>query len=192
MLRTASEGLLVLPDDERPEVTIFEDANGRWVAESAEGAFFVADREVVVVEGEGWMLDLPSATTRTWEPTAFAPPTLALRFVVSRNEEHIEVIVAHENGVTTLPSRAHHYLLLTLARALLSDADPSTGERGWVDRAVLCRMLNTDLRRLNVDVFRVRRQMADHGIQGSGGIIARRPGTGQLRLGTDRVEVTKL
>ena len=65
-------------------------------------------------------------------------------------------------------------------------------ERGWVDREVLCRMLATDPRKLNVDVFRVRRQLTELGIYGAAGIIARRAGTGQLRLGTHRVEVTKL
>src|SRR5262249_32098187 len=108
------------------------------------------------------------------------------------DEEHVEVTVVHERGVTALPPRSHHYLLLTLARALLGDPDTSAGERGWGDREKLCRMLATDARKLNVDVFRVRRQMASLGIQGSAGVTARRPGTGQLRLGTDRVEVTKL
>ena len=53
-------------------------------------------------------------------------------------------------------------------------------------------MVGTDGPRLNVDVFRVRRQLAALGIHGAAGIIERRPGSGQLRLGTDRVEVTKL
>jgi hypothetical protein len=53
-------------------------------------------------------------------------------------------------------------------------------------------MLATDSRKLNVDVFRVRRQFTELGIHGAAGIIARRPGTGQLRLGTERVQVSKL
>jgi hypothetical protein len=192
LLRTATHGLLVLPDDERPEVSIFEDASGRWVADDGDGAIGVTDRQLLVVDGEGWRLDLPSLTTQTWPLNVFVPTSLALRFGVSRNEEHVEVTVLHEGRVTPLPPRSHHYLLLTLARALMGDPDPSDGERGWVDREQLCRMLATDARKLNVDVFRVRRQLAALGIQGSAGIIARRPGTGQLRLGTDRVEVTKL
>jgi hypothetical protein len=192
LLRTASQGLLVLPDEERPEVSIFEDAGGRWVREDGDGVLVVTDRELVVVDGEGWIIDLPSVVNLTWEPSSFVPPILELRFGVSRDEEHVEVTVLHEGRATALPPRSHHYLLLTLARALLGDADASVGERGWVDREQLCRMLATDLRKLNVDVFRVRRQLAALGIQGSAGIIARRPGTGQLRLGTDRVEVTRL
>lgn len=193
-LRTAASGLLVLPDDDHPEVSIFEDATGRWVAEDGDGSRFVADRAVVVVaEGEGWVLDLPSAAGSTWEVGVL--PTLesiSLRFGVSRDEEHIEVTVVHPGGTSSLGARTHHYLLLTLARAHLADATDSPAERGWMDREILCRMLATDPRRLNVDVFRVRRQVAALGIHGAAGIIARRPGTGQLRLGTSRVEVCKL
>src|SRR5262249_24966603 len=103
-----------------------------------------------------------------------------------------EVTIAHDGVVSELPTRTHHYLLLTLARAALADDAASSAERGWVDREVLCRMLATDPRKLNVDVFRVRKQFSDLGIHRAAGIIARRPGTGQLRLGTQRVEVTKL
>ena len=193
-LRTAAEGLLVLPDDDHPEVSIFEDATGRWVAEEGDGARVVADRDIVIADGEGWILDLPSGAGSTWEAGVLLPTleTISLRFAVSRDEEHIEVTLAHAGGAAPLAVRTHHYLLLTLARAVLADEGASPAERGWVDREVLCRMMGTDSRRLNVDVFRVRRQMAALGIHGAAGIIARRSGTGQIRLGTARVEVTRL
>ncbi len=194
LLRTAAEGILVLPDDGDPEVSIFEDPSGRWVAEEGDETRLVADRDIVIADGEGWVLDLPSTAGATWEVGALLPTleTLSLCFGVSRDEEFIEVTVVHEGGRTPLPARTYHYLLLTLARAALADDAASPAERGWVDREVLCRMLATDPRKLNVDVFRVRKQLADLGIHGAAGIIARRPGTGQLRLGTHRVEVTKL
>jgi hypothetical protein len=194
LLRTAAEGLLVLPDDEHPEVSIFEDAGGRWVAEVGDETRLVADREILIADGEGWVLDLPSTAGATWEVGDLLPTidTLSLSFGVSRDEEFIEVTVIHDGGRTTLPARTHHYLLLTLARAALEDQASSPAERGWVDREILCRMLATDPRRLNVDVFRVRKQLAGLGIHGAAGIIARRAGTGQLRLGTHRVEVTPL
>lgn len=146
------------------------------------------------MDGEGWILDLPHVTIATHEvndvPSSIE--SVELRFGVSRDEEHIEVTVFNGVRTTSLPPRSHHYLLLTLARALLDDPEASPAERGWVDRALLCRMLATPANLLNVAVFRARKQFAEHGIPGAAGIIARRPGTGQLRLGTDRVEVTKL
>jgi len=53
-------------------------------------------------------------------------------------------------------------------------------------------MLATDSNKLNVDIFRARKQFSALGIHGAAGIIARRPGTGQLRLGLDRVDVTRI
>ncbi len=194
-VRSAAEGLLVLPDDDHPDVTLFEDATGRWVAEDGEALHVVADRDIVIVDGEGWVLDLPNLEGGTWEAGAAFGPTLesiALRFQVSLDEEHVEVAVAVEGRVTALPPRTHHYLLLTLARARLDDQAASPAERGWVDRDALCRMLATDTRTLNVDVFRARRQLASLGLHGAVGIIERRPSTGQVRLGTDRVEVERL
>ena len=194
LLRTAAEGLLVLPDDDRPEMSIFEDAGGRWVAESRDETRLVVDREVVIADGEGWILDLPSAAGETWEARAVVPTleTISLRFGVSRDEEHVEITMLHGGKATALPSRRHHYLLLTLARALLEDRAASAAERGWVDSQELCRMLATDPPALNVDVFRARRQLASLGVHGAAGIIARRPTAGQLRLGTDRIEVARL
>jgi hypothetical protein len=193
-LRAATAGLLVLPDDDRPEVSVFEDAGGRWVAEDAEGSRLVRDRDVVVADGEGWILDLPSTAGATWEAGAFTPTleSIVLRFAVSLDEEHIELSVLHDGRATKLTHRSHHYLLLTLARARLEDRDGPPAERGWMTSAEVCRMLKTDSAALNVDVFRARRQLASLGILGAAGIVARRPGTGQLRLGTDKVEVTTL
>lgn len=192
--RAAAGGLLVLPDEERPMVSVFEDAAGRWVAEDGDEARAVRDRDVVVVDGEGWVLDLPSTTGATMDAGAGAPTleSIVLRFGVSSDEEHVEVTLVHAGRPTPLPPRSHHYLLLTLARARLGDGAGSAAERGWVERDELCRMLATDPSTLNVDVFRARRQLAALGVSGAAGLIARRPGTGQLRLGTDRVEVNRL
>jgi hypothetical protein len=191
--RLSSAGLLVLPDDERPEVCIFEDASGRWVAEVGEAVRPVEDRDVVVADGAGWVLDLPSGAAATIEASARQPSleTIALRFAVSRDEEHVEITVLHEGRATLLPPRTHHYLLLTLARAMVEDAGASPAERGWIDRDLLCHMLATDRIQLNVEVHRLRRQLLGMGIAGSANIVERRP-AGQLRLGTARVSVTKL
>jgi hypothetical protein len=190
----ASGGLLVLPDPEQPRVTIFEGEGGQWVAEGEDETRPVHDRDVVVVDGRGWVLDLPSTEGATVDACSVgtALEAIVLRFRVSRDEEHVEVSVIHDAGETPLPTRSHHYLLLTLARARLEDRDAPVSEQGWVGRDRLCRMLKIDMNRLNVDVFRARRQLARLGVHGAAGIIVRRTNTGQLRLGTDRVEVLGL
>lgn len=192
-VRAAADQVLVLPDEERPLVTVFEDTTGLWLAEREDGTIAVRDREILVVEGEPWTLELPSGIRATWE--ASAGPTLetvALRVAVSRDEEHVEATLVHDGGAIALPPRSHHYLLLTLARAWLDDSPSAGQDRGWVDREELCKMLGVDALKLNVDVCRIRKQVGEAGVIGAAGIVQRRATTGQLRIGARKVEVTTL
>lgn len=184
----------MLPGDDDPRVSIFQDALGQWVVASEDSKRPALDRDIVTVAGEAWVLELPGAVGGTWQAEASAPTleTIDLRLAVSRDEEHVEAVVVHQGSNTALPSRRYHYLLLLLARERLSEHSASAAERGWIDRGALCKKLGVDTNRLNVDVFRLRKQLADPGIQGVSGLVARRPDTGQLRLGTDRVEVNVL
>jgi hypothetical protein len=191
--RVASGGLIALPDDEHPLVSVVEGRDGRWVLEDGGEARLVEDRETVSAGGEAWILDLPQGTASTLEAERTAPTleTIALRFAVSRDEEHVDVTVVCAGQEIHLPPRSHHYLLVTLARARLSHAAAPPDERGWLDRDDLCRMLATDELRLNVDVCRARKQFAALGIQDAANIVDRRPGTGRIRLGVERVDVRR-
>ena len=190
-VRAAAGGLLVLPDDDRPLASIFEDSVGRWVAEIGDELRPVADQEVLVVAGEAWSLELPRTDVETWQTEESAPvlELLHLRLEVSRNEEQVEATLVHGDREIPLPSRSHLYLLVTLARAWLKDTGAPPAERGWVDREALCRMLATDLNKVNVDIHRARKQLGALGVQGAAGLVERRPGSGELRLGIRSVEV---
>lgn len=190
--RVAIEGLLVLPDDDRPEVSLFEDASGRWVAESTEGTRPVDDRDVLVIDGEGWVLDLPNAAGATVEGAGLPPSIESLRLclAVRGAGDRVEVtLIAPGQAPIPLPYRVHHHLLLALARARLAGVGPPE-DRGWVDRDELCRALSTDdPRTLNLDVFRLRQQLGAAGVAGAAGIVERRADSGELRLGIDRIEI---
>jgi pSer/pThr/pTyr-binding forkhead associated (FHA) protein len=192
ILRTASGGVLVLPDDERPLVSIFDDGLGRWVAESDEATRAISNHEPLVVDGDVWTVELPGAVGATWEGSPLSPTleTIRLRIAVSSNEEHVEVKVIDQGKETELPTRSFHYLLAVLARTRLGDKEASPAERGWVDRDALCKMLGVDAARLNVDIFRVRKQLGALGIHGAADLIERR--STAVRIGTDRVEVVPL
>jgi len=191
LLRPAADGLIALPGDDAPEVTLFADDEGAWRAESDEGTRVVADQEIVVAGGASWRLELPVVSAETWQAERRGPvlESIALDIAVSRDEERVDVTVIHDGRETILAPRAYHYLLVTLARARLADAGAPPAERGWVDREELCRMLATDRVRLNNDVFRLRKQLAALGIHGAADIVARRPDAGQLRLGIEAVGV---
>ena len=191
--RAAVDGLIVLPDEDHPRVSLVEERGGGWALEAEGVARIVADGETISVGGEAWILDLPQGTSSTLEADAGAVTleSVALRFGVSLDEERVDITVALPDKEIHLPPRSHHYLLVTLARARLAGADVPPAERGWLDCDELCRMLATDELRLNVDVCRARKQFAALGIQGGAHIVDRRTGTGRIRLGVERVDVRR-
>lgn len=193
-VRAASEGLLVLPDDEHPLASVFEDASGRWVVEIGDAVRQARDQEVLVVGGEPWILELPTIAVETWQGQIAKPylEAMHLRLGVSRDEEHVEVTLLHGAQALRLPARTFHYLLVLLARAWLADAGAPEPERGWVEREELARMLGVDLSRVNVDIHRARKQLAEMGVIGAANVVVRRPDCGQLRLGVRSMEVYTL
>jgi hypothetical protein len=192
--RVAIDGLLVLPDDARPLVTIFEDDAGRWVAEIGDERRRLSDQEVLDVGGEAWIVELPLLTTVTFQSGGTGPllEQAHLRFAVRRDEEEVQIAVQVRGQTTLLPHRSHHYLLVTLARARLADSAAPEGERGWLAREDLCRMLAMDPARLSVEIYRARRQMMGLGLVGGAEVVQRRAATGELRLGAPSFEVVPL
>ncbi|MCB9741232.1 MAG: FHA domain-containing protein [Alphaproteobacteria bacterium] len=185
--------LLALPSEAAPRAFVALDARGRWVVEQDEGGQVVEDEAVIQVEGEAWLLLLPTAVTPTWNPKPTTPDLLTLRhrFSVSRDEEHVEWAVSWEGGPLVSTTSVFNYLLLTLARHRLADIEEGQPpeEQGWVYREDLCRMLALDLGLLNLYVFRARKVLSEAGVAGAASLVERRSLTGQLRLGTDLVEV---
>ncbi len=190
-VRVSAKGMLALPDDSEPAITVFASFEGPWVAESSDGQREVVDGDLIAAGGEDWRLELPVPSTATLDTMRIGPTIemVTLRFLVSRDEEHVKVTALFDGKEKELAPRSFHYLLLTLARAWLEDAGAPPGDRGWVDREDLCRMLNIDASNLNVDVYRARGQIGGLGIHGAAGLVVRRADSGQLRLGVQQVEV---
>lgn len=188
----ARAGLLALPSTGAPELSVYKSTGGEWVAEDTEGEVRgVTDQAVVTAGGRAWRLHLPLSAEGT--PMIEPGPTFAtVKFVfrVSKNEEMIDISVVHKGRQIPLESREHGYVLLTLARVRKSEEHLSVGERGWVDRDELLRMLGMDANGMNVAIHRARQQLLAAGIEGAQGIVEVR--RGHRRFGTDRFEITSI
>jgi hypothetical protein len=116
---------------------------------------------------------------------------LSLRFSISRDEEYVHLELTGCAGTLDMGARAHNYLLLTLARRRVADAAsaPSDATSGWVYQDELAHDCTMAAPRLNVDVFRIRKQFAESGVLDAANIIERRPQTRQLRIGTGRLAI---
>lgn len=190
----AEGGLLTLPDGDEPEVSVYLDTSGRWWVDGLDGSGPLSG-ETVEAGGETWRLELPAPDPGT--PALALPEvgSLVLHFAVSPDEEYVELVARHPDGEVDLGARAHHYLLLLLARLWSSDRtdpekDPTTW--GWVHTSELMRMMRVPERQLNLQICRARKQLAQAGIPDAAALLQRRRGTGQLRLGVAGVRFAAL
>ncbi len=198
---SARNDLLALPGDDDPAAVVYRDAAGSWILEQAGETTRVADRSTVCVAGRDYVLHIPDIIAPTWDNSSPVPhlASLTLQFSVSRDEEYVALTARGEHQVIDLGARAHHAVLLTLARSRLADrkareapdrsAAPPESSEGWVYQDELATQLAMDETHLNVAVFRCRRQLAEAGIVGAASIIERRRPTREIRLGVSRVEI---
>lgn len=193
----AEGGLLILPNSEHPEVTIYANSASAWIAEAADGSSRpIHDGEHIEVSGATWTLVLPTVLEATWtaKEEDWALHALSLRFSVSLDEETVDIDVIYREQTRALPPRAHGYLLLTLARNRIDDqinSDTPESEHGWIYIPDLLRMIASNENQFNVHIYRARRQFALAGITGATALIERRPGSRQIRIGVSRLEIAK-
>lgn len=193
----ATQELLGLPDADSPQVTVYRAPSGDWIMEHDDTELPVSDKQTVLLGERPWLLHLPEPIGGTIDLDASAKSlsTITLRLAHSLDEEHVEVEVYHNGAVQHLRERAHHYLLLTLARQRLLDAeDPAlpVTAHGWLYIDQVLRMLAIDKNQLNVHIFRARKQFAAAGVEGAANIIERRGSTQQLRIGLAALQIRPL
>jgi hypothetical protein len=188
---------LVLPDRQRPEVGVYQDQCGRWLAEARGDPRPVSDRDVLRTgDDDLWRIHLPTSTEDTLKDSD-GPLLLAhleLTFLYTRDEEHVEVRARIGGRSHALKARAHHYPLFVLARQRLADhrAGAAPSEQGWVRQDELLRMLRIEENNLHISIHRARTQIGQLGVVDAAGLVERRSGTRQIRIGVEHLELVPL
>jgi hypothetical protein len=194
----ATHGSLLLPDADHPQICVAQLEGTAWEIESGGERRIVADQELVLAGGQAWRLFLPSSSDT--ERTSTSEPPLLLRelkvgFYVSLDEEHVEICLRSTQRDLLLVPRAHHYMLLTLARAKQHDSSASQAESesewGWLHSEALATALRVDIEKLNVDIFRARRQFLEAGVVDAHSLVERRHHSRALRLGLRSFEICR-
>jgi hypothetical protein len=188
--------VLGIPSDNDPEASLYRDVDGLWKLEDLEGNLVVLDNHrTFQVAARSWRFSCPEIVGSTSAGGYLQlPKPVLLKFSVSRDEEHVELLALHDGRSLDLGSRTHNYILLTLARARLEDsknevADPACG---WLYQDDLLKGLATTATQLNIDIFRIRQHFAKAGLQDALSIVERRPRSKQLRIGTGTLEIVLL
>lgn len=150
------------------------------------------DRVWVMLDARDPADSTPAAADRTLLTATIEKP-LGLQdarfyFRVSRDEETVHWSVTVGNRTVELGSRAHVYLVLTLARLRLDEHQLPEAERGWTYGDDLARSLGMTPETMKVQVYRARRQLQGL-IVGAAGLIERRAATNQIRFGADRIVI---
>jgi hypothetical protein len=187
----STTGILALPHIDNPQATIFRRADGQWLVELGAVVRPVFDREPLELGAARWLLFLPIDLGQLPETLnaggeALALRGIELRFAPSLDEEHVDVRVRTSGGKEwLLPARSSHYMLLTLARARVADAERGVtmDEQGWLYASDLADMLQYTAERLNVEIFRARSLFAKLGVQDFAHLVERRATSRQLRIG---------
>lgn len=190
-LHVAKDGILALPREDDPQLTLSATSDGRWFLEIGHDVRLAKNGEEAVVGSDRYILEVPTATTGTVSSGAGTPSieSIHLKFKVAPDEESVEITLLSGNKSFTVPPRHYHYLLLTLARAWIADAGLPISVRGFRERDELCKKLVMDPMKLNVEIYRLRKQFAELGVQGAAGLVERRPGTFEVRIGIPSVAV---
>lgn len=189
-------GLVVLPAEERPVVTLFQGLDG-WYEERDGAVRPIHDHHEIVVDAERWVVELPppgaeTAQTGLVRSGGWATfDELQLRFDVSRDREAIVLVITAGSESRIVTNRAYHELLLVLAEARIDAIASGQAEleQGWLHTDELGRRIAGDISKVNVDVFRARQQLDQLGVLESHRIVERRPTTRQLRIGTMAVAI---
>jgi hypothetical protein len=182
-----TEGIIGLPSSKNPESTLFVDNDGSWKHEQANGEVeVVVDGQVVESAGRRFRFCCPTSAVpaETWSLSrAAGEPTL--RFVVSSDEDFVELTMVYPGRTVPLGSRSHNYLLLTLARQRLADRAAGVPEAscGWMDKEQLADGFKMTPQQVDGEVFRIRKHFSQHGLAEASSVIERRPRTKQIRVG---------
>ncbi len=158
------DDIVVLPNEESPQVMLYQSPQGHWLCEDQSGVVTVQSGHKITTRVGSWYF----VAADTLEETRLAAPSttddfpaIEINFEVSQNEEHVSLSIALDNQLINLGHRTHHYLLLLLARQRLADNDAGLddNEKGWVDREILSKNLGMDESHINIQIYRLRKQM---------------------------------
>jgi hypothetical protein len=186
-------GAVILEGATRPGNTdafVLPDDDGSWWLDDGQGRRRLTDRLVFEIGGQRFTAYLQGALPPTREDRLPGAPLL--RFRVSRDEEHVDLWVRSDKALVQIPSRAHHYTLVTLARQRLADLGEGIGahDAGWIATQTLCEQLRLQRGAIYTHLYRARKQLSTAGFpELADRLVEHRTEATQLRLGLSHVEV---
>ncbi|MBB6520242.1 FHA domain-containing protein [Pseudoteredinibacter isoporae] len=191
--------LMLLPDDENPKLALhLSPDNHQWLLESLDESHEVKELkhgDEISLGDLRWVLHL---TDKSNSPTVvidadWSVDNFLFRFNTTQDEENTSLALSNGSNQCDLGERSHHYVLLHLARCRAIDEAKGIGEydQGWIDNNLLCREMGMDLAHINIQLYRLRKQLSDAmpDLIGINKLVERK--RGKLRFGRAPFQIFK-
>ena len=194
----------VLPDENRAKITLTSSKDSNyWIAEpalrqypygSAIGKQFRhGDR--LPCDSYRWQLFIVHPPALEVEDKSKSLQNFEFLFFVSLDEESVRLELIADGKTIDLYERVHHYLLLYLARAKLTDTGKgiSCTHGGWVPTEVVEHDLKIDIQYINIQIFRARKQFGEilGNVTDLGTLIQRRKGCIRIGVSASNIRIIK-
>ena len=188
--------LRAFPSDENPQVTIFQDAEGRFFLEGVDGDSeeLVAEQHVCIGNTSYWLFvpgtatGLPTTRQSGCQVVESSVRTMRLTLKVAPDEETAAAVIEAGAVQAELKPRVHLYLLVHLARLRVEEEQEEAEGAGWVSVEVLCDDLQLTREQLGLQVFRIRDDMKKIGLSDAAEIVDRRR-RGWIRMGVSAAQI---
>lgn len=159
----------VLPNEEAPRISLYKDKQ-QWFIEpidhnGEQAAQALKSGDIVKCEPMSWQL-LQADVYGPTEAKSLHSQELnefTFNFELSQDEEMTQLTLSQGEQTIDLGVRTHHYLLVQLARHRLRDCEQGVAEceQGWVYTEQIVKELGLDETHLNIQIYRVRKQISD-------------------------------
>lgn len=211
-LRIGQDGVLLLPDERNPELTLHRAADGWWyrpwdeetpLPADTEGSARLTHGQQLVAGGIPWRIAVPADRPLITDMGTLRSRRLAdyrLVLDVSADFETIVATLIGRGDTVNLAARRYHELWWLLAlqsqEQRRADGQPAEAgadpEAGWITTHALLKQMGPEqsMGNLNVWVHRSRKILAEKGFKDAEGFIERRHlGQPELRLMALEVEI---
>ncbi len=192
------ENGLVISNSTNPEILFYYSNEGEWKAELKDKIIELTNNQLIYFNEENWIFIQNEILDETIDYGKIVHQAY-FQFELSCDEEHIKIKIINNDFELNLGSRAHNYLLLSLARKRLEDTklNLSEDELGWIDLDDVTNDVSKELRKevdmyyLNLQIHRLRKQLIElkpYGYRFSN-VIERR--NGEIRFSYPYLKIIK-
>jgi hypothetical protein len=188
------DGVIAVPDSDQPQAMLYRSLTGSWMLENGNRITSITPGSIFEVGETSWRFSCPTTSESTVRTRHRLVIDGTFHFDVSTNEEEVSLSVELEHERLPMGQLSGFYLLLTLARLRMQaeESGADAAERGWVHRDQLLKMLACGEQQLNVWVHRIRSRFAAKGFLDYADVVQRRDGSGQMRIGSERIVVRRV